>query len=408
MPAHREFSRWCAAIQTLKKGAIFMSVHSISRRECLHGTAAALTLTSVPALARTGKPEAIRAAEAVASGIMSASPIPAMSLAVYREDAIVWTQAFGVADLELKVAATPKMKFRIGSVSKVITAAAAARLVERQVVSLDESISTYLPILPAAHRQTTLRQLLGHRGGVRHYIERDDDSRSPGGTIDQRTYRSMAEALEIFINDPLIGVPGTSYNYSTFGFVLASAVLEAAARKPFLKIVNDEVTQILGLRDMEADIPLNLVVNRVRPYQMGKSYQALDPNIHGDIVNAPSINPAYKWAGGGFVATAADLASFGGSLLTPGYLKQQTLDTMFTAQVPASGPNAPAVGLAWRIDQDGQQRRRFHHAGNIAGGRAAIVIYPDIKLVFSLTTNLGGIPNDVLTPAGLVATAFST
>jgi serine beta-lactamase-like protein LACTB len=377
-----------------------------SRRSLL-GAAPGLWLASAsssPALA-AGSGAAL-SARSVAQDVMASASAPAISGAVFRRGKPVWAEAFGWADLELKLAATPTSRFRIGSVSKVVCATLAARLVERGVLDLDRPISGYLPELPAAHRATTLRQLFAHLGGVRHYIARDFDPKAAGGPIDLRQYRTRADVLAVFVDDPLVAPPGERQSYSTFGFTLAGLAIEAVTGHPLPELVRSEVAEPLQIR-IEADVPANILADRVRPYALASAISPPDPLTAGKLVNAAPINPAYKWAGGGLIASPADLARFGSALLAPGYLKPETLQLMFTPVPPRTGGVIAPVGMAWRVDRDTAGRRRLHHAGSIEGGRAALVIYPDQQLVVALAANLQSAMPDPLTPAGRLASLFA-
>src|SRR4051812_1020006 len=103
-----------------------------SRREVLAGASAAFAFVPDLAMAKPAK-SAVRSADALARALHAAPPAqsPALSLAVARPGGLVWSGAYGKADLEFGVAATPAHLFRLGSVSKVVTATAAAKLVAR-------------------------------------------------------------------------------------------------------------------------------------------------------------------------------------------------------------------------------------------------------------------------------------
>ena len=144
------------------------------------------------------------AAQGIAQALFAKFKPPAFSMAIASPKAILWSGAYGRADIELDVPASTNHLFRLASVSKVITAVLAARLVSRGTIDLDKAIANWLPDLPAQHRATTLRQLLTHRGGVRHYKPADYDLSGIGGPIYTRCYKSNQEILDLFINDPLI------------------------------------------------------------------------------------------------------------------------------------------------------------------------------------------------------------
>jgi CubicO group peptidase (beta-lactamase class C family) len=310
-----------------------------------------------------------------------------------------------MADLELARPVTPESRFRIGSCSKVVTSVIAMRLVEQGKVGLDAPIADYLPDLPEAHRRTTLRQLLGHQGGIRHYGMLDLSQTVPGGPIDVRQYRTTADALAIFIKDPLLAPPGEAVNYSTFGFTLIGAVLEKAAGVGFPELLEREIDAPLGLK-FEAERPAKITPERVRPYDpiMGPG----DPRTRAviGVANAPPVNPAYKWPGGGQIARATDLAQFGAALLQPGLLKASSLEELFRPAPARKGPGPVPLGLAWRIDTDAKGRRRFNHAGSIAGGRSGVAIYPDAGIAIALCSNLSETPLDPMPTIAALADAF--
>ena len=373
-----------------------------TRRLFLGGAlAASAAATAAPALAQD------RAARAQAwlRGSIPA-PIPGASAAVYSGDRLVWTGAVGKANIELDVAARPEHRFRLGSVAKVITASTAIRLAQQGRIDLDRPIGQLMTTLPEHHRATTLRQLLNHRGGVRHYNGRDFDFREPGGSIDARNYPDMASALAIFIADPLIAPAGTKSSYSTHGYTLAAAVMETATKQSFLTLVDAEVSKPLGLASLSPDDLALIVPNRVARYDQRADLMRDFPLVTEEIGNSDKVNAAYKWAGGGFVSTAADLARFGAAHLKPGHFTQASLDTLFTPKDPIE-PEQPRLGLGWRVDQDTKGRRRWHHAGSQQGARAGLVVYPDQNLSLAMMTNLTGQPQSVNTPLAALADIFA-
>src|SRR5688572_23375151 len=188
-----------------------------------------------------------------ASRLLASSPMPALSVAVADGTELIWSRALGKADLEFDIPATPGHVFRLGSVSKAVTATVAARMVTRGLLELDAPIAYWLPDLPAHHRATTVRQLLTHRGGVRHYVPKDLDPTAPGGRITKRSYANRDEILALFIDDPLVAPPGSEVSYSSFGYTLASFVMEAAGGTDFVRLVLDEISLPFGLPTLVAD-----------------------------------------------------------------------------------------------------------------------------------------------------------
>jgi len=355
-------------------------------------------------------------ADAWARAFHLAQPAPALSFAVAGRDALLWSFAVGTVDLELGVAARPEHRFRIGSVSKVLTTTAAARLVSRGLIELDTPISNWLPDLPAAHRTTTLRQLFTHRGGIRHYLPGDLDARQPGGSLMTRPSWTNAEILAAFIEDELVAPVGEKVSYTSWGYSLASLVMEAAAGRPFLDLIESEIAAPFGLETLAADQPGRIVAGRVRGYVSEEERRRLQaqfpdagwPDPVDGWAGAPPINPAYCWAGAGFLLSVPDMARFGAALLEgPGSRltndERSLLFTPLTGKCDAS----PPLGLGWRVDADARGRARRHHAGATPGGRAALVVYPEQGLSVALASNCMVMPGDVLGPAAELADLFA-
>ena len=95
--------------------------------------------------------------------------VPGLSVAVAMDGKIVWSEAFGLADVETKTPVTPSTRFRIGSISKPLTSAGLALLVERGKIDMDAPIQKYIPDFPQKEGPITVRMLAGHLSGIRNY-----------------------------------------------------------------------------------------------------------------------------------------------------------------------------------------------------------------------------------------------
>ena len=144
---------------------------------------------------------------------------------------------------------TPLTRFRLGSVSKTLTAAAVALLHDRVRIDLDAPVQRYVPAYPEKQWTLTTRQLMGDIAGV-HVIRGDNNDSMPA-----RDCASLDEALRIVAVEPLLFEPGTKYRFSTNGWILLSAVVEAAAGEPFPTFMTREVFTPLGMEStvIEAD-----------------------------------------------------------------------------------------------------------------------------------------------------------
>jgi CubicO group peptidase (beta-lactamase class C family) len=347
-----------------------------------------------------------------ASAFHAAHQAPAMAFAAARPGKLLWASAHGFAHLELAVPATSEHRFRLGSVSKVITTTAAARLVSRGLLELDTPISYWMPDLPAHHRQTTLRQLFTHTAGVRHYLAKDLDPKGPGGPVTHRHYPDRRSILALFIQDPLVAEPGARVSYSSYGYTLASMVMEAASGQDFLALIADEIARPFELPSLAADDPFAVVRGRVSGYFTKRELEFLAtkpgfdaPPIDGEHANIGLGNPAFCWAGAGLLASMPDLARFGAALFdSPAATITGSERSLLFTPLTEATDSSPPLGLGWRLDRDRRGRERWHHAGGTPGGRCALVLYPDCGLSIALAGNTMTEPGDVLAAAEELAT----
>ena len=302
-----------------------------------------------------------------------APEIPGFALAVAVDGQVVWSEAFGYADLEAKRPATPATQFRIGSVSKPLTAAAAAQLYETGKLDLDAPVQRYVRSFPEKGAPITTRLVAGHLAGIRHY---------QGGEFTlNRRFATVTEGLSIFANDSLLSPPGTRFSYSSYGFNLISAVVEGASGEEFLIYMSRHVFGPLRMTSTTPDKNDSLIPNRTRFYERRSRL------LGGGFAVAPTVDNSYKWAGGGFLSTAEDLARFGSAHLAPGFLKAATLELLFTPQYTTAGEATP-YGIGWFVARDSLGHRYVYHGGGSVGGTTAFGVDRDSRVVFALVTNL--------------------
>ena len=141
----------------------------------------------------------------------------------------MWAQGFGFSGLENKVPVTPDTKFRIGSVSKTITAIAIAQLMDEGKIHADSAITKYVPYWPGKKYPITVGQVGSHVAGIRHYNGYE--------FLSAKHYDDVKESIDIFKNDSLRFVPGTQYQYSSYGYNLLSAAIEGASGKTYLDFI---------------------------------------------------------------------------------------------------------------------------------------------------------------------------
>ncbi len=304
--------------------------------------------------------------------------IPGLAVAVGVGGRLVWSEGIGFADRERSIPACANTQFRIQSVSKVVTTAVMARLVERGTLDLDAPVRTWVPDLPPALGAVTPRQLASHRAGVRDY--RDDME-----AVTTTRYETAEASLDRFRNDPLLFPPDSGSSYSSYGFVLLSAAMERASGLDFPTLLSREVFQPLGMARSEAERGGTSIVGRAAFYDNVTPY-SLDGRVHP----SPEIDFSGKWAGGGILSTAEDLVAFANAHIKPfntGYLSDSTVDLIFTPRTRLIGPLG--MGLGWMLGIDPRARPVRLHFGAGSGATSVLAIYPDHQVSVAVVANLG-------------------
>jgi serine beta-lactamase-like protein LACTB, mitochondrial len=304
--------------------------------------------------------------------------LPGLSVAVGADGDIVWAEAFGWADLENRVPVAPGMRFRIGHASKSLTSAAVGILLEKGRLRLDDEIQTYVPTFPRKEWRVTLRQLMGHVAGVRHY-------RNEGDYMPSAHCTRASEGLQSFADDPLLFEPEVQYKYSTFGWILVSAAIEAAADEPFLTFMRTHIFEPLDMADTTSDVGIESIPNRATFYY---------PRLSGDPSYGPELASAVDYScfagAGAFLSTPADLVRFGIAVSRGELLKRATVRKLQTPYLLASGEETD-YGLGWMLETvplAGEPTRLASHASRtLLGGSTSFMTFPERGLVVAVTSN---------------------
>lgn len=338
-------------------------------------------LTPSLATAQTNSPlpaDKITKIEAAIASLRSRQHIPGLSIAVVVDNKIQFRAAYGTADLENSVVATPATVYRIASISKSLTAVAAMQLVEKGKLDLDAPVQKYVPSFPTKPFLITTRQLLTHLSGIRHYKQGEGEY--------TKHYQSLTDALTIFKDDPLEHEPGTRYTYSTFAYTLLGAVIEGASGMRYTEYLREHVFKPAGMLHTQADDVYVLIPNRARGYT---------PNVYakfdGNVRNAALMDSSYKLPGGGWVSTAEDLARFAIALQNDLLVKRATFEQMTRSQKTRDGRET-GYGYGWYIDRrEGRQADgSVWHGGVQAGFTGDLWLLPKKRFAVVLLANLEG------------------
>lgn len=318
---------------------------------------------------------AVKKSEQIARTGLVEQNLPGLSVAVGVGGQIVWAEGFGWANLESRTPVDPDMRFRIGHVSKTLTSAAVGLLSEQGKLRLDDEIQEYVPAFPKKKWPVTLRQLMGHVAGVGHYRNTE------WGDKPTVHCGRASEGLKTFENDSLLFEPETRFSYSTYGWVLVSAAVEAVAGEPFFDFMQKKVFEPLGMLHTSPDSVSNPPPDRVTSY------------FRGNFENIITTNVDYScFAGAGAIlSTPSDLVRFGNALMAGKFLKADTVKLLQTRQLLTSGERT-SYGLGWTletVDFAGQSVQLVSHASRtIEGASTSFLIFPDTGIIVAAASNM--------------------
>ena len=331
-------------------------------RKPIHENAPAVPSTT--AAAHSGRyADAVEESRRLARAHVAGDNLPGLSVAVAVDGEIVWAEGFGWADVESRTPVTPLTRFRLGALSKPLTAAAVALLHDRGRLDLDAPVQRYVRAYARKQWTVTTRQLMGDVAGV-HRIRGDNNDAMP-----TEHCVNVGEAVALLADDPLLFEPGTQHRYSIWGWVLVSAVVEGAAGEPFPRFMVRQVFEPLAMeRTVVAET------------------EGLDDVAH------QGRRPDYSCVAGAgaFLSTPADLVRLGAAMLKPGVLKAETIAALQTPTRLVSGAST-TYALGWtvgRVALAGVPARIVSHRGSPAGGTVSLLTFPDLGLAIATAANV--------------------
>ncbi|NUP96747.1 MAG: beta-lactamase family protein [Planctomycetaceae bacterium] len=291
-----------------------------------------------------------------------------VTVAIALDGQVILNGGWGERDREAQQPMLAGTLVRLASVSKPVTAALAALVAHEGKLALDAAISTHVPDLPETLQPLTLRGLLSHTAGVRHY--RNDRKDNATGHCTTR------EALALFVNDPLIAPPGTKYSYSTHAFTLVTATLEGATKQDFRTLLRERIaTPFAPTLDCEDATETKELRSAAYELVLGTALRA---RVREDL--------SWKYAGGGMESSAPDLARFADALLHAKIVPAEVRDALWTRQKLSDGKEID-YGLGWSVPEKG---RVVSHTGSQQGSSTALSVDRESGHVVVVLSNTSG------------------
>lgn len=288
-----------------------------------------------------------------------------VSIGIIRDGKVVYTRGYGFADLSSRRRVTEASIFNWASNSKPVMAIAAMQLVQNHQLHLDEPIGSYLPELPQSMYVLTTRQLLCHQSGIPHY---SNGKVIPSGkSVETEAELDPAYAMHRFLNSPLIFEPGTKTDYSSYAYVLLSAVVQAAGKEAIGQQLQKRIIKPLQLQSIQLDLPYQRQKNWVMSYRLDE----------GQPVPVEDYAHYWKHGAGGYKSDVRDFARFAAGLITHQLVTLETTRMMWQPQQTSDG-RISSYGLGFVVQGDGEDLK-ISHNGSQDETKTRMVFYPNQK-----------------------------
>ncbi|HET9384398.1 MAG TPA: serine hydrolase domain-containing protein [Gemmatimonadales bacterium] len=298
------------------------------------------------------------------------STVPGASVVVIQNGQVVVRRAYGMADLERHIEATPETNYRLASVSKQFSAMAVMLLAQDGKLRYDQPIRDFLAELPPAAQPVTVRHLLNHTSGLWDY-----EALIPA---DRTTQLNDDDVLTLVASkDSLSTPPGVAYCYSNSGYVLLGMIVARVSGMSYPEFLRTRIFGPLGMRSSVAHVEGSDTVPR-RAY-------GYSPRSGSFIQTDQSVTSA-TLGDGGIYSNVDDLVLWDRALGGAGdqLIDRASLVEATTPPMLAGGPSE--YGFGWFVDRY-RGEKRWRHTGETSGFRNAILRFPDRQLTIVILTN---------------------
>ncbi|SDH91546.1 serine hydrolase [Janthinobacterium sp. YR213] len=299
---------------------------------------------------------------------MGAERIPGVTVGFSQGD-VEWVKGYGYADLENRVPATAQSSYRLASVTKPMTAVAILQLVEQGKIDLDVPVQTYVPYFPVKPFPVTVRQLLGHLGGIDAYRD---------SKVEQhfKEHKDTRQSIAVFEQFDLIAEPGTRFRYTSYGYNLLGAVIEGASGESYGGYMRRHVWGPLGMDATVLDDPDVVIAHRVRGYRLAGK----------ELKNSEFVDISSRFSAGGTRASVPDMLAFGRGVHDGKILSAASVAAMVQPMATRAG-RLTNYGMGWEILPTGG-RYAIAHSGQQPETVTYLYSFPSRKLTIAVAANL--------------------
>jgi D-alanyl-D-alanine carboxypeptidase len=325
-------------------------------------------------------PDTTTIATAINTLLQEAYPAtePGAAIIAVKDGAILFRKGYGLANLELGVAIEPGTVFRLGSITKQITAVAILMLMVQGKLALGDPITRFLPEYPTHDHIITIEHLLTHTSGIRSYTD------MPEWLPVWRKDFTVHELIDFFKYQPMQFAPGKRWAYNNSGYHLLGAIIETVSGQTYEQFLQQQIFDPLGMQQTYVDNPIRIIPKRAAGYDKGP---------HG-YSNAEYLSMTQPYAAGVIASTVDDLARWDAALANGTLLPPATLERAWKPYKLSDGTYT-SYGYGWSLST-WQDHSTLEHGGGIHGFVTYALRIPHERVFVALLSNTTGGPSPEL------------
>jgi CubicO group peptidase (beta-lactamase class C family) len=327
---------------------------------------ALLALVAFPAAAQPLSPAELSQIDQLVAKTLADTGVPSTEIAIVRDGQIVFDKAYGKANEGLP--ARPDLPYQIASNSKQFTAMAILLLRDEGKLSLDDHVSKFIPGITDGDK-ITIRELLSHESGLEDFWPQDYSF------IDMERSTTPQHIIDKWAKKPLDFAPGTRWQYSNTGYVVAGMIAEKVSGEPLLTYLHRKIFDPLGMASVHDQDDTNTPA-----FPAGYKRNALGP-----VRVAKQPGRGWLYAAGELSMNAADLAKWDIARLNRALIPARDWVEQETPVLRTDGrTNGYGLGVTNSYQRE---RHIIAHSGEAVGFLTQNTVYPDTKDAIVVFTN---------------------
>jgi len=302
-----------------------------------------------------------------------------IAILVSKQGQVIYEHALGLADVSTKSPLTAGSVFQIGSITKQFTAAAILLLEQQNKLSLNDTLSQFLPYYPKVSKKITVGQMLSHTSGLPNYLG------NPETMLMSKNYAQIDAVLAQLSKDPLIALPGEQYAYSNTAYLFLGKIIEQVSGLSYAQFMKKNIFEPLKLKN-------TFVITETE--SNSKIVKGYEKNNDGQLVDYMQVDRSWIAAAGAIASNLNDMNKWHLSLINGELINAQSYKKMVTPFKLSSGESIN-YGLGFDIYPINHQKS-ISHQGSVPGFSSFSVYFPDQNVYGIALSNSNAHPGPAL------------